>query len=149
MSLLDKIDQDLKQSMKSGQTVEVSVLRFLKSALKYSALEKRTQGLSDADIQQVIQKQIKQRKESIEQFAKGGRKDLADREAQELAILERYLPKQISDSELVEIIGQETAAAQAASKKDFGRMMKLLTEKLAGRADAKRVSEALGRILGV
>ena len=147
MSLRQKIDQDLKQAMISHDEAKVSTLRFLKSALNYNAIEKKTELLGDADIQQVIQKQIKQRKESIDQFVKGGRKDLADKEIREAAILEGYLPKQLSDSELDALIRKETSAAGAVSKKDFGKMMRLLSEKLAGRADAKRVSEFLGKIL--
>ena len=147
MSLQQRINEDLKQAMISRNEAKVSTLRFLKSALKYSAIEKKTESLGDADIQQIIQKQIKQRKESIDQFAKAGRRDLADKETQEAKILEGYLPKQLSDSELDEFIRRETAAAGATSKKDFGRMMKLLTEKLAGRADSKRLSELLGKTL--
>jgi len=94
MSLQEKIDQDLKQAMISRDETRLSTLRFLKSALKYSAIEKKTDSLSDADIQQLIQKQIKQRKESIDQFMKGNRKDLADKEVREAEILESYLPKQ-------------------------------------------------------
>ena len=147
MSMQQQIDQDLKQAMLSRDEAKVSTLRFLKSALKYSAIEKKTESLGDADIQQIIQRQIKQRRESIDQFTKAGRKDLADKEIREAEILESYLPKQLSDSELDELIRREIAAAGATSKKDFGRMMKLLSEKLSGRADGKRVSEALGKIL--
>jgi len=147
MPLQEKLDQDLKQAMMSHDQTKVSTLRFLKSALKYAAIEKKAETLGDADIQQIIQKQIKQRKESIEQFTKAGRKELADKEIQEAKILESYLPKQLSDSELSDIIRKETTTIGATAKKDFGKMMKLLSEKLAGRADAKRVSEFLGKIL--
>ena len=147
MSLQNQIDQDLRQAMTSRDEAKVSTLRFLKSALKYSAIEKRTEGLSDPDIRQIIQKQIKQRRESIDQFAKAGRKELADKEAKEAEILEGYLPKQLSDADLEELIRREAAAAGATDKKDFGRMMKLLSEKLSGQADAKRVSQFLGKIL--
>ena len=145
--LQEKIDQDLKRAMLSHDEVKVSTLRFLKSALKYSAIEKKVESLGDSDVQQTIQKQVKQRKESIDQFVKAGRKDLADKEIREAEILESYLPKQLSDSELNEFILKETKGAGATSKKDFGRMMKLLSEKLSGRADSKRVSEFLGKIL--
>ena len=147
MSLQDQIDDDLKQAMRSRDEARVSTLRFLKSALKYGAIEKKAESLSDADIRQVIQKQIKQRRESIEQFTKANRQDLAEKEIAEAAILEGYLPKQLSDSELEEFIRREAQTAGAVSKKDFGRTMKLLSEKLSGRADAKRVSEFLGKIL--
>ncbi len=147
MSLQQKIDQDIKQAMISRDEAKVSTLRFLKSALKYAAIEKKTDLLGDAEIQQIIQKQIKQRRESIDQFVKGGRKDLADKEIHETEILESYLPKQLSDGELEALIRQGVSAAGAVSKKDFGRMMKVLNEKCAGRADAKRISEMLGKIL--
>ena len=147
MSLQQKIDEDLKRAMISRDEAKVSTLRFLKSAIKYSAIEKKSESLGDADIQQIIQKQIKQRKESIDQFAKAGRQNLADKEIQEARILEGYLPKQLPDGELEDLIRREAAAAGATSKKDFGKMMKLLSEKLSGRADSKRVSEFLGKIL--
>lgn len=147
MSLSQKIDQDLKQAMMAKEETKVSVLRFLKSALKYSAIEKKAESLSDADIQQVIQKQIKQRRESIDQFTKGGRQDLAEKEQSEVVVLEAYLPRQISDAELEKLVREEVQAQGASSKKDFGRMMKHLNEKLKGSADAKRVSEALNKAL--
>ena len=93
MSLEQKIDQDLRQAMSAKDTAKVSTLRFLKSALKYSAIEKRTQTLTDAEVQQIIQKQIKQRRESIDQFSKAGRQALAAQETKEAGILESYLPK--------------------------------------------------------
>ena len=148
MSLQEKIDQELKQAMISKDVTRVSTLRFLKSAIKYSAIEQKTGNLSDAQIQQVIQKQIKQRKESIDQFSKADRKDLAQKEVNEAVILESFLPKQVPDAELEALVREAVHEAQANSKKDFGRMMKLLNEKLAGRADSKRVSEFLGKILG-
>ena len=147
MSLQNKIDEDLKSAMVSKDADRLSVLRMLKSAVKYGAIEKKQAELSDADVLQVIQKQIKQRRESIEQFSKGARADLAAKEAKEAEILERYLPKQLSEAELAQFVTAEVKTAGAASKKDFGRMMKILTEKLKGQADAKRVSEILGRLL--
>lgn len=147
MGLQQDIDRDLKGAMIARDEIKVSTLRFLKSAFKYVAIDKKVDVLADADIQQVIQKQIKQRKESIDQFVKAGRKDLADKEIKESVILENYLPKQLSDAELEPLVRAEVSAAGASSKKDFGRMMKLLTEKLAGRVDSKRLSEALGKIL--
>ena len=148
MSLQEKIDQELKQAMISKDETRVSTLRLLKSAIKYSAIEQKTGSLSDAQIQQVIQKQIKQRKESIDQFSKADRKDLAQKEVNEAVILESFLPKQVPDAELEALVREAVHEAQANSKKDFRRMMKLLNEKLAGRADSKRVSEFLGKILG-
>ena len=147
MSLLQRLDQDLKEAMVSKNAQRTSVIRFLKSALKYAAIDKKVETLSDADAQQVIQKQIKQRRESIQQFTQGGRPELAEKEQAEMRILESYLPAQLSDAELQKLVEAEIKAAGAVSKKDFGRMMKSLGEKLQGRADSKRLSEALGKIL--
>ncbi len=147
MPLLEKIDQDLKQALIAKDKSKLSTLRFLKSALKYSAIEKKVQALNDAEIQQIIQKQIKQRRESIDQFTKAGRNELAGQETKEMAILESYLPKQLADNELESIAAELVKKEGASSKKDFGRMMKILTERLAGRADSKRISEVLGKIL--
>lgn len=147
MSLYEKLDADLKASMIAKDADKSSVIRFLKSAMKYAAIEKKVEKLSEADALQVIQKQIKQRKESIDQFTKGGRQDLADKEKKEAGLLEQYLPKQLSDSDLQAFVEAEAQKENAAGKKDFGRMMKLLNEKLAGQADSKRISDALGKIL--
>ncbi len=147
MSLIQKIDQDLKQAMIAKNEGKVSALRMLKSALKYSAIDKNSGELSDADAQTVIQKQIKQRRESIDQFSKNNRPELADKEKAEVVVLEAYLPQQMGDAELEKIVADEVKAQGATSKKDFGRMMKHLNEKLAGRAEARRVSEALTRAL--
>lgn len=147
MSLLTKIDQDIKQAMVSKDQARLDVLRFLKSAVKYAALERSGAALSDADILQVVQKQIKQRRESIQQFVQGGRQDLAAKEEKEAAVLESYLPAQMPDAQLRTFIEALAKESQASSKKDFGRMMKLCSEKLSGAADNKRISEILGKIL--
>ncbi len=145
--LVAKIEQDIKSAMIAKDEVKLSVTRFLKSALKYAAIEKKVEALSDADAQAVIQKQIKQRKESIDQFTKGGRTDLAEKEMKEAAVLEAYLPKQMSDADLDAMVEAEVKAQGASTKKDFGRMMKALTEKVAGQAPPARISEKLNKIL--
>ncbi len=147
MSLVEKIDSDVKQAMISKDSQKLGALRFLKSAIQYVAIEKKGGVLSDSDVQSVIQKQIKQRRESIDQFMKGGRADLAEKEKKEVALLETYLPKQMPDADLERFIQSQVQAAGVVSKKDFGRLMKLLTEKLAGQAEARRISDFLGKIL--
>lgn len=147
MSLVTQIEQDIKSAMIARDEIKLSVVRFLKSALKYAAIEKKVEALSDADAQVVIQRQMKQRRESIEQFKNAGRTDLADRESKEAAVLESYLPKQIPDAELEALIAAEVKAQGVVTKKDFGRLMKILTEKTSGKAEARRVSETLGRYL--
>ena len=146
MTLSEKIDSDIKQAMLSKDEARLSTVRFLKSALKYAAIEK-SGALADAEVLQIIQKQIKQRRESIAQFSANGRQEMADKEENEARILEAYLPKQLSGDDLRRVVEQEVKAQGAASKKDFGRMMKHLTEKLAGSADNKSLSEALGKLL--
>ncbi len=146
MSILEKIDQDTKKAMIAKDQARVDTLRFLKSAIKYVAIDK-TAALTDADVMQVIQKQIKQRKESIQQFVNAGRAELAAKEEKEVAVIESYLPSQLSEADLLKIVENEIKASGASTKKDFGRMMKVCTEKLAGQADNKRISEILGKIL--
>ena len=147
MLLLEKIDQDIKQAMISRDQVRLDALRFLKSAIKYAAIEKPGTPLTDADVIQVVQKQIKQRRESIQQFIQAERRDLAAKEEKELSVLEGFLPKQMSDADLRVFIEALVRESNASGKKDFGRVMKLCTEKLAGAADNKRVSEMLGKML--
>jgi hypothetical protein len=147
MTLLEKIDQDIKQAMIAKDQARLDVLRFLKSALKYALLEKKGAPLADSDILQVIQRQIKQRRESIQQFVQGGRQDLANKEEKEASVLEGYLPKQMSDEELTAFIRAEVETSKMSGKKDFGRAMKLCVDKLAGAADNKRISAILGKIL--
>lgn len=144
--LNNQLDQDIKKAMISKDQIRLDVLRFLKSAVKYAMIEKKD-AWSDADTRSVIQKQIKQRRESIDQFSKAGRVDLAQPEEVAVKILEAYLPQQIGDEELASIVRAEAIAAAATTKKDFGRMMKILTEKLEGRSEARRISEALGKVL--
>ena len=147
MSLYEKIDKDLKAAMIARDETRTSTLRFLKSALKYTAIEKKVETLSDAEVFQIINKQIKQRRESIEQFSKNDRAELAQKETAEAAVLETYLPKQLNDGEIADAVAAAIKETGASSKKDFGRVMKVLTEKLAGRADARKISEQLSKIL--
>ncbi|MBI3316334.1 MAG: GatB/YqeY domain-containing protein [Candidatus Omnitrophica bacterium] len=147
MGLMQKIDQDLKAAMAAKDAVRLSTLRFLKSALAYGAIEKKVEMLGDAEVLQIIRKQIKQHRESIDQFAKAGRKELAEKEQKETVILESYLPPALSDEVLEKAVASLVKEVGAASKKDFGKVMKLSMEKLGGQADAQRVSQILGRML--
>ena len=143
---MERLDQEMKQAMIAKDAVKLSTIRFLKSAVKYLAIEKNA-ALTDSDIVQIVQKQIKQRRESIQQFSENGRAEMAAQEEKELSILERYLPKQLSDAELQAIFSKEAGALGASTKKDFGRLMKHLSEQLAGSVDNKRLSTELGKIL--
>ena len=147
--LEQKINKDYIDAMKARDRVKSSTLNFLKSQLKYVIIEKKVTELPDPDVIVVIKKQIKQRQESIEQYQKGGRQDLADKEIAELAILKSYLPAEMAEPELNKIIQDVIKETQASSIKDMGRVMKAVGEKTAGRADNKVVSELVKKVLSL
>jgi uncharacterized protein len=140
--LHERIDQELKDAARAQDKKRLSVLRMLKSQMKYREIE-TGKPLEDADIVSVAQTLIKQRKDAAEQFAAGGRPELAQGEREEIAILETYLPKQLSDEELAKLVQEGIAQSGAKGPKDMGAVMKAVMPKLAGRAENKRVSEAV------
>ena len=142
MTLQERVDSDLKEAMRAKDATKLGVLRMLKSALKYAAIAKSgaEAELSDAEVVQVIRKQAKQRHDSIESFEKGGRAELAEKEKEELAILNSYLPQAISADELTEVVQQTIAETGATSKGQMGIVMKALQAKVGGRADGKTLS---------
>ena len=142
MTLSQQVDADLKEAMRAKDAIRLGVLRMLKSALKYGAIEKSGADaeLNDADAVQVIRKQAKQRQDSIASFEKGGRPELAEKEKVELAILNAYLPQQLSAQELTRIVRETIAEVGATSKAQMGVVMKALQAKVAGQADGKTLS---------
>ena len=150
MTTQERIDSDLKDAMRAKEAGKLSVLRMLKSAMKYAAIEKSgAEGvLDDAESAQVIRKQVKQRQDSIESFEKGGRPELAAKEKEELAILSAYLPQAMSGEELAQAVREAIAEAGAISRAQMGAVMKVLQAKLAGRADGKTLSQEVQRQLG-
>jgi uncharacterized protein YqeY len=149
MTLSERIDADLKEAMRAKDATRLGVLRMLKSALKYSAIEKpgAEGALADTDAMQVIRKQVKQRQDSIESFEKGGRPELAAKEKEELAILQQYLPQQLAGDELQNIVRDTIAELNAATKAQMGIVMKAVQAKVAGRADGKTISQEVQRQL--
>jgi uncharacterized protein len=145
--LLEKIENDLKDGMRAKDTMKTDTLRMMKSALNYYKIEKRKDEVTDEDVLTIIARQIKQHKESIESFEKGGRQDLIDKEKKELAILESYMPKQASTEEVKKIILAAIQETGAAGKKDFGKVMKLVTTQLKSQADGKVISQIVGEEL--
>ena len=129
--------------------MKVGVLRMLKSALKYSAIEKggAEAELDDAEAVQVIRKQVKQRQDSIESFEKGGRAELVEKEKKELSILNEYLPQTMSADELGKIVRETIAEVGATTKAQMGAVMKAVQAKVAGRADGKTLSQEVQRQL--
>ena len=150
MSMQQRIDSDLKDAMRAKDANRLGVLRMLKSAMKYAAIEKSgAEGeLDDTEATQVIRKQVKQRQDSIESFEKGGRPELADKEKAELTILSTYLPQAMSAEELAEAVGEAIAEVGATSRAQMGAVMKVLQAKIAGRADGKTLSQEVQRQLG-
>lgn len=150
MSIQARIDSDLKDAMRAKDAAKLGVLRMLKSALKYSAIEKSGADgeLDDAEATQVIRKQVKQRQDSIESFEKGGRPELAAKEKEELALLTAYLPQAMSSDELATAVRAAIAETGATSRAQMGAVMKILQAKLAGRADGKTLSQEVQRQLG-
>jgi hypothetical protein len=138
----ERIDADLKDAMRSKNELHTSVLRMLKSAIKYKEVEPGATGpLDEGAILQVIGTLIKQRRDSVEQFKTGGRPELAEKEEQEISVLQNYLPKQLSADELRAEVQAAITQAGAKSAKDMGAVMKLLTPKLQGRAEGRAISE--------
>jgi uncharacterized protein len=142
-SLKERIDQDLKEAMRQKQELTTSVLRMLKSAVKYKEVEPGAKALDDGGVLQVISTLIKQRRDSVEQFRAGHRADLADKEEKEITLLQAYLPKQLSPEELLAEVKAAVAAAGARGPKDMGAVMKALLPKVQGRAEGKAVSDAV------
>lgn len=145
--LTDQIDADFKQAMKDRNQVKTATLSFLRSQLKYAAIDKKTDKLADADVSVVIKKQIKQRQDSIEQYEKGGRPELAEKEKQELEILKAYLPEEMSGADLEKVVADIIKATGAQGMKDMGKVMKEVSAQVAGKADNKAVSEVVKKLL--
>ncbi|NQU74463.1 MAG: GatB/YqeY domain-containing protein [Candidatus Omnitrophica bacterium] len=138
--LQEKITNDYKEAMKKKDAVKVSTLSFLRAAIQNLAIEKKEEKLDDKDIIPVIKKQVKQRQDSIEQFKKGNRNDLVEKETKELEILKTYLPEELPIDEIKKIIEEAVASTGASSPKDMGKVIKEVMAKVAGRADGKLVS---------
>jgi len=147
MSLQDRISRELKEAMLAKDAEKLSTLRLLKSALGYVQIEKKTDQLSDAEITAVIQKESKKRRDSIEQYRNGGRPELAEKEARELAVLETFLPAPLSPDELEKLVRAAIQELGASSKKDMGPVVKSVQAKAAGRADGKAITTLVGKLL--
>jgi hypothetical protein len=146
MSLLQKFDDDLKRALKASDSLKVSVLRLAKAALKNKQIDKGEE-LSDDEIISTISTLSKQRRESIELFSKGGREDLAEKERQELAILQSYLPKQLTPEELDAIIAEAIKESSASGLKEIGKVMRLVMQRVKGAADGKIVNQRVKELL--
>jgi uncharacterized protein len=134
MSLKERITDDMKAAMRSGEKERLGVIRMITSAIKQREVDERI-ALDDAQVLSVLEKMIKQRKESLVQFQAGNRQDLVDKEAAEITLLQGYLPAQLSDTEIEGLIKDAIAASGAAGIKDMGKVMAIIKSKAQGRAD--------------
>jgi len=140
--LTKRIDNEMKDAARAQQKRRLGTLRMLKSAMKYREIE-TGKPLEDADVVAVVGTLIKQRKDSAAQYSAGGRPELAENENEEIKILEAFLPRQLTDDELAALVQEAIAAAGAKGPKEMGAVMKALMPKLAGKAEGKRVSDAV------
>lgn len=143
MEIRDKIMADVKAAMIAKESLKLGALRMLQAAIKNREIEVRPEAITQDDVMGVIKKLVKQRKESIEQYQQANRQDLVDKEAEELKILENYLPAQMSREQIEPIVNEVIAALGAKSVKDMGPVMKEVIARTAGTADNKIVSEII------
>lgn len=147
MTLKERITEDMKAAMRASEKERLSTIRLVQAAIKQREVDERI-TLDDTQVLVVVEKMVKQRKESIAQFEQGGRKDLADKERREIELLQAYLPAQLSDSDLDALIRDAVAATGAASIKDMGKVMGVVKSKAAGRADMAAVGARVKAVLG-
>ncbi len=147
MSLQARLADEIKAAMLARNADRLAALRMLKSALGYLQIERKTDTLPDSDVVAVIQKEVKKRRDSVEQFEKGGRAELAAREKQEITVLEEFLPKPLSPEELEALVRATIQELGATGKKEMGPVIKAVQAKAAGRADGKTISTLVGKLL--
>jgi uncharacterized protein YqeY len=146
MSLKDQITDDMKAAMRAKDSERLATIRLIIAEIKRKEVDERIE-LTDAQVLAVVEKMIKQRKDSITQFENGGRQDLADKEKSELAVLSAYMPAGLSDEEIAAEVAAAVAASGAAGPQDMGKVMGILKPKLAGRADMTAVSAQVKKAL--
>lgn len=146
MSLNDRLNEDMKQAMRSQDKFRLSVIRMVRSSIKNIEIDQR-KTLDDTEVLDVLNREIKQRKDSLQEFEKAGRDDLAEQLRQELEILTVYMPEQLSEDEVKEIVQQTIQEVGASSKADMGKVMAALMPKVKGRAEGKLVNQIVQQSL--
>ena len=137
----------MKSAMLAKDAERLGTLRLLKSSLGYAQIEKKSDAISDSDFIAIVQKEVKKRRDSVEQFEKAGRSELAAKEKGEIAVLEEFLPQAMSESELEQLVRGTIQELGATSKKEMGAVIKAVQSKAAGRADGKTISSLVGKLL--
>jgi uncharacterized protein YqeY len=146
MKFKEKVEQELIRAAKAKDKIRLSALRMLKSGLHNREIDLKRE-LNEAEFLQLLSSMVKQRKDSIEQFAKGGRVDLVEKEQAELKVIEEFLPSQMSEADLDAVIAEAIRETGAAGARDMGKVMKVLMPKLTGKADGKAVGEKVKALL--
>ncbi|MBS4215604.1 MULTISPECIES: GatB/YqeY domain-containing protein [Neobacillus] len=141
MSLLERLNNDMKQAMKNKEKDKLSVIRMIKASIQNEAIKLGVSELSDADELTVLSRELKQRKDSLHEFDKAGREDLVEKLRTEIAIVELYMPKQLSEEELSEIVKETIAEVGAKSKTEMGKVMAAIMPKVKGKADGSLVNK--------
>jgi uncharacterized protein YqeY len=139
MTLRERVNEDMKSAMKAREAERLSTIRLLLAAVKQREVDERI-TLDDAGVVAVVEKMLKQRKDSVQQYEQAGRTDLADKEKAEMALLSGYLPQQLADAELEAVVAEAVAASGAKAASDMGKVMAIVKPKVAGRADMGKVS---------
>ncbi|MGA8943116.1 MAG: GatB/YqeY domain-containing protein [Thermoactinomyces sp.] len=147
MGLIKRLDQDMKLALKNKDKIRLSTIRMLKSAIKKEEIDKK-HSLNDDEVIAVIMREVKQRKDSIAQYEKAGRDDLADKEKAEVEVLSAYLPEPLSDEELKDLVKQVIQEVGATSKADMGKVMGAVIPRVKGRADGRKVNRIVQEMLG-
>ncbi len=143
MSLLEQVNEDLKTAMKSKDTLTLNVVRMVKSAIQLEKINKKKQELTDEEVIDIVNKQIKMRKDSIAEFTKASREDLVSQNEREIEVLNKYMPKQLTMEEVNKIIDEAFHLLNPTSMKDMGKIMKEITPKLKGKTDMGQVNQII------
>jgi len=147
MTLLERLSQELKAAMLARDAERLSTLRLLKSAVGYAQIERKTETLSDAEVAAIIQKELKKRRDAAEQFEQGGRPELANKEKQEITVLESFLPKPLTLEELEQLVRAAIQETGATNKRQMGQVIKAVQSRAAGRAEGRLISDLVGKLL--
>ncbi|MCI0540662.1 MAG: GatB/YqeY domain-containing protein [Verrucomicrobiales bacterium] len=147
MTLLQRLSEELKAAMLAKEAERVSTLRLLKSAIGYVQIERKTDNLADSEIIAIVQKEVKKRRDAIEQYEKAGRTELAAKEKQEIVVLETFLPKPLGPEELDQIVRAAIQEIGATSREDMGSVIKAVQAKVMGRADGRTISAVVMKLL--
>ncbi len=147
MTLLERLSQEIKSAMLAKNAERLGTLRLLKSAIDYAQMERPNGNLSESEMISIAQKEVKKRRDSIEQFEKGGRPELAAKEKEEIFVLESFLPQALSAGELEQLVKSAIQETGATNKKQMGQVIKAVQAKAGGRAEGKTISDLVGKLL--